>query len=157
VHLAILGAGPAGLLFALLIRRRFPRWQVHVYEQNAADATFGFGVVFSQGALAFLERDAPELHAQLLLRMEHWPIQRIAHRGESIDIDGNGFSAVARLELNRFLQQLCKGRRCVGAIRKADRFPSGTRGAGPDRRRLTARIRWCAASAPGNWRRRSSG
>jgi 2-polyprenyl-6-methoxyphenol hydroxylase-like FAD-dependent oxidoreductase len=108
VHLAILGAGPAGLLFALLIRRRFPRWQVHVYEQNAADATFGFGVVFSQGALAFLERDAPELHAQLLLRMEHWPIQRIVHRGESIDIDGNGFSAVARLELNRFLQQLCR-------------------------------------------------
>jgi hypothetical protein len=50
----------------------------------------------------------PELHAQLLPRMQHWPIQRIAHRGESIDIDGNGFSAVARLELNRFLQQLCR-------------------------------------------------
>jgi 2-polyprenyl-6-methoxyphenol hydroxylase-like FAD-dependent oxidoreductase len=108
VQLAILGAGPAGLLFALLIRRRFPRWQVRVYEQNAADATFGFGVVFSQGALAFLERDAPELHAQLLPRMEHWPIQRIVHRGEAVDIDGNGFSAVARLELNRFLQQLCR-------------------------------------------------
>jgi 2-polyprenyl-6-methoxyphenol hydroxylase-like FAD-dependent oxidoreductase len=109
VQLAILGAGPAGLLFSLLIRRRFPRWQVHVYEQNAADATFGFGVVFSQGALAFLERDAPDLHAQLLPRMEHWPIQRIVHHGEAVDIDGNGFSAVARLELNRFLQDLCRG------------------------------------------------
>ena len=108
MQLAILGAGPAGLLFALLIRRRFPRWQVHVYEQNAADATFGFGVVFSQGALAFLERDAPDLHAQLLPRMEHWPIQRIAHRDQAIDIDGNGFSAVARLELNRFLQEICR-------------------------------------------------
>jgi 2-polyprenyl-6-methoxyphenol hydroxylase-like FAD-dependent oxidoreductase len=91
VQLAILGAGPAGLLFALLIRRRFQHWQVRVYEQNAADATFGFGVVFSQGALAFLERDAPDLHAQLLPRMEHWPIQRIVHRGEAVDIDGNGF------------------------------------------------------------------
>ena len=108
MQLAILGAGPAGLLFALLIRRRFPRWHVRVYEQNAADATFGFGVVFSQGALAFLERDAPDLHAQLLPRMQHWPIQRIVHRGEAVDIDGNGFSAVARLELNRFLQQLCR-------------------------------------------------
>jgi 2-polyprenyl-6-methoxyphenol hydroxylase-like FAD-dependent oxidoreductase len=107
VRLAILGAGPAGLLFSLLVRRRFPRWQIHVYEQNAADATFGFGVVFSQGALAFLERDAPDLHAQLMPRMQHWPIQRIVHRGEAIDIDGNGFSSVARLELNRFLQQLC--------------------------------------------------
>src|SRR5688572_10284987 len=92
----------------MLIRRRFPRWQVHVYEQNAADATFGFGVVFSQGALAFLERDAPDLHAQLLPRMQHWPMQRIVHRDQAVDIDGNGFSAVARLELNRFLQDLCR-------------------------------------------------
>jgi 2-polyprenyl-6-methoxyphenol hydroxylase-like FAD-dependent oxidoreductase len=107
VRLAILGAGPAGLLFSLLVRRRFPRWQVTVYEQNAADATFGFGVVFSQGALAFLERDAPDLHAQLLPRMQHWPMQRIVHRDQAVDIDGNGFSAVARLELNRFLQDLC--------------------------------------------------
>jgi 2-polyprenyl-6-methoxyphenol hydroxylase-like FAD-dependent oxidoreductase len=108
VRLAILGAGPAGLLFSLFARRRFPRWQVTVYEQNAADATFGFGVVFSHGALAFLERDAPDLHAQLLPRMEHWPMQRIVHRNQSVDIDGNGFSAVARLELNRFLQDLCR-------------------------------------------------
>ena len=107
MRLAILGAGPAGLLFSLLVRRRFPRWQVTVYEQNAADATFGFGVVFSQGALAFLERDAPDLHAQLLPRMQHWPMQRIVHRDQAVDIDGNGFSAVARLELNRFLQDLC--------------------------------------------------
>ena len=108
MRLAILGAGPAGLLFSLLVRRRFPRWQVTVYEQNAADATFGFGVVFSQGALAFLERDAPDLHSQLLPRMEHWPMQRIVHRDQWVDIDGNGFSAVARLELNCFLQDLCR-------------------------------------------------
>ena len=107
MRLAILGAGPAGLLFSYLIRRRFPRWQVDVFEQNAADATFGFGVVFSQGALAFLDRDAPDLLAQLMPRMEQWPTQRIVHRGQAIDIDGNGFSAVARLELNRFLQELC--------------------------------------------------
>ncbi len=107
MRLAILGAGPAGLLFSYLIRRRFPGWRVHVFEQNAADATFGFGVVFSQGALAFLERDAPDLLAQLMPRMEQWPMQRIVHRDQAIDIDGNGFSAVARLELNRFLQKLC--------------------------------------------------
>ena len=104
----IVGAGPAGLLFALLIKRRFPKWAVEVAEQNPADVTFGFGVVFSQGALGFLERDAPDLYGQLLPRMETWPIQRIVHRGERVDIDGNGFSAIARLELNRFLQALCR-------------------------------------------------
>jgi len=107
VRIAILGAGPAGLLFALLVKRRNPAWELQVFEQNPADATFGFGVVFSQGALAFLERDAPDLHAQLMARMESWPMQRIVHRDEKVDIDGNGFSAIQRLSLNRFLQGLC--------------------------------------------------
>ncbi len=108
MRIAVLGAGPAGLLFSLLIKRRFARWDVEVFEQNPPDATFGFGVVFSEGALAFLERDAPDLYAQLLPRMERWPIQRIVHRGEAVDIDGNGFSAIARLKLNQFLQELCR-------------------------------------------------
>ena len=109
MRIAIVGAGPAGLLFALLAKRRRRDWQVQVLEQNPPDATFGFGVVFSQGALAFLERDAPDLHAALAARMESWPMQRIVHRGEAIDIDGNGFSAIARLQLLEFLQQLCRG------------------------------------------------
>ena len=104
----IIGAGPAGLLFALLIKRRNPAWRVQVFEQNPPDATFGFGVVFSQGALAFLERDVPDLHNQLSPRLESWPMQRIVHRDERIDIDGNGFSAIGRLELNQFLDELCR-------------------------------------------------
>lgn len=108
MRINILGAGPAGLLFSLLIKRRFPKWRVEVIEQNPPDATFGFGVVFSQGALAFLERDALDLHRELAARMEAWPIQRIVHRDEQVDIDGNGFSAIARLKLNQFLQDLCR-------------------------------------------------
>ena len=103
----IVGAGPAGLLFALLIKRRFPQWRVRVFEQNPPDATFGFGVVFSLNALAFLERDVPDFHQQLISRLVSWPMQRIVHRDERVDIDGNGFSAIGRLELNQFLQDLC--------------------------------------------------
>jgi len=107
MRIAVIGAGPAGLLFSYLVKRRFPGWQIDVFDQNPAEATFGFGVVFSQGALGFLERDAPDLHRQLATRMESWPMQRIVHRDTVIDIDGNGFSAIARLALNRFLQALC--------------------------------------------------
>ncbi len=103
----VIGAGPAGLLFSLLIKRRFPAWRVSVFEQNPPDATFGFGVVFSQGALQFLERDVGDFYSQLAPRLESWPMQRIVHRDERVNIDGNGFSAIGRLELNRFLQQLC--------------------------------------------------
>ena len=88
--------------------RRNSGWDIRVVEQNPADATFGFGVVFSQGALAFLQRDAPQLHAQLAERMQAWPMQRIVHRDEQVDIDGNGFSAIGRQSLNRFLQDLCR-------------------------------------------------
>lgn len=108
MRIAILGAGPAGLLFAWLIKRRFPAWEVRVTDQNPPDATFGFGVVFSEGGLAFLERDAPEVHRALSPLMESWPMQRIVHRDERVDIDGNGFSAIARLHLNQFLQARCR-------------------------------------------------
>ena len=127
VKINIVGAGPAGLLFALLVKRRFVAWQVHVLEQNPPDATYGFGVVFSLNALAFLERDVPDFHAQLVGRLESWPIQRIVHRNERVDIDGNGFSAIGRLELNQFLQELCAGagvhmeyRRAITELREVD-------------------------------------
>ena len=47
MRVAVLGAGPAGLQFSLVAQRRFPAWGGEVFEQNPADATFGFGVVFS--------------------------------------------------------------------------------------------------------------
>ena len=107
MHINVVGAGPAGLLFSLLIKRRFPLWEIKVFEQNPPDATFGFGVVFSSGALAFLERDVADFHRQLTARLESWPMQRIVHHDEQIDIDGNGFTAIGRLELNQFLGGLC--------------------------------------------------
>jgi 2-polyprenyl-6-methoxyphenol hydroxylase-like FAD-dependent oxidoreductase len=123
MRIAVLGAGPAGLLFAQSVKRRFTHWHVRVLEQNPPDATFGFGVVFSEGALGFLERDAPALYRELMPRMQAWPMQRIVHRGEAVDIDGNGFFAISRLQLNQFLQQLCRDAgvaieygRAVGAL-----------------------------------------
>jgi 2-polyprenyl-6-methoxyphenol hydroxylase-like FAD-dependent oxidoreductase len=118
MQINVIGAGPAGLLFSLLIKRRFPNRQIRVWEQNAPDATFGFGVVFSSGALALLKRDVTDFYLQLAVRLESWPIQRIVHRDERIDIDGNGFAAIGRLELNQFLQELC---RAAGVVVEYDR------------------------------------
>ncbi len=108
MNIAIVGAGPAGLLFSLLIKRRRPGWRVRVLEQNPAGATYGFGVVFSEGALSFLERDQPELLRVIEVAMEAWPMQRIVHRGERVDVDGNGFFAITRLKLLERVQSLCR-------------------------------------------------
>jgi 2-polyprenyl-6-methoxyphenol hydroxylase-like FAD-dependent oxidoreductase len=108
VRIAIVGAGPAGLFFARLMKRRRPRDEIAVIEQNPRGATFGFGVVFSRGALEFLARDEPQMHARLAAAMESWPMQRIVHRDVAVDIDGNGFSAIGRLELLQILQGECE-------------------------------------------------
>jgi 2-polyprenyl-6-methoxyphenol hydroxylase-like FAD-dependent oxidoreductase len=104
----VVGAGPAGLFFSLLLKRKRPDADITVHEQNPRDATFGFGVVFSRGALEFLARDEPQMHGRLSAAMESWPIQRIVHRDEAVDIDGNGFSALGRLKLIQILAAECE-------------------------------------------------
>src|SRR6185437_6942320 len=99
MRISILGAGPAGLYLAYLIKRRDPRARVSVFEQNASDATFGFGVVFSDRALEFLRDDDPETYAAIVPHMESWNDIAIVHRGESVSIDGIGFAAIGRLKL----------------------------------------------------------
>jgi 2-polyprenyl-6-methoxyphenol hydroxylase-like FAD-dependent oxidoreductase len=101
----VVGAGPAGLYLAARLRRQQPGWRLRVVEQNPPDATFGFGVVFSDRALEFLREDDPETHAAIAPAMEHWTDLAVVHRGERIVIDGIGFSAIGRLALLRLLRE----------------------------------------------------
>ncbi len=104
MRIAILGAGPAGLYLSFLIKRRDRGVDVTVIEQNAADATFGFGVVFSDRALEFLREDDEGTYAALVPHMESWQDMTLNLRGERVVIDGIGFSAIGRLQLLQMLQ-----------------------------------------------------
>ncbi|MGA7334294.1 MAG: FAD-dependent monooxygenase [Pseudolabrys sp.] len=104
MRITILGAGPAGLYLAYLIKRRRPDTTVTVIEQKPADATFGFGVVFSDRALEFLREDDEATYSAITPHMESWNDITIAHRGERVTIDGVGFSAIGRLKLLQLLQ-----------------------------------------------------
>jgi 2-polyprenyl-6-methoxyphenol hydroxylase-like FAD-dependent oxidoreductase len=105
MRIAILGAGPAGLYLGYLLKRRRPDANVTIVEQNPADATFGFGVVFSDRALEFLREDDPETYAAITPKMEAWDDMTLVHRNERIVIDGIGFGAIGRLKLLQLLQQ----------------------------------------------------
>lgn len=105
MRVAIIGAGPAGLYGAYLLKRRWPGSEIEVFEQNPRDATFGFGVVFSDRALEFLNEDDPETYAVIQPHLETWSDIHIVHRGEKIRIDGVGFAAIGRLKLLRLLQE----------------------------------------------------
>ena len=105
MRIAILGAGPAGLYLSYLTKRRRPDAEVIVVEQNPSDATFGFGVVFSDRALEFLREGDEETFAAIVPQMEAWNDMTIVHRNERVVIDGIGFSAIGRLTLLQLLQQ----------------------------------------------------
>ena len=105
MRIAVIGGGPGGLYFAYLWKRRHPDVQVDLFEQNAAGATWGFGVVFSEQALEFLRADDPDTVDAITPRMESWKNITLNLRGESVEIDGVGFSSIGRLDLLRILQQ----------------------------------------------------
>jgi 2-polyprenyl-6-methoxyphenol hydroxylase-like FAD-dependent oxidoreductase len=104
VRIAVIGGGPGGLYFAYLWKRRHPQAAIDLFEQNAAGATWGFGVVFSEAALEFLRADDPDTIDAITPGMESWHNITLNLRGESVEIDGVGFSSIGRLELLKILQ-----------------------------------------------------
>src|SRR5688500_13842077 len=105
MRVLVAGAGPAGLYFSYLFRKANPRAELRVVEQNPPDATFGFGVVFSDKALEFLRGDDPGTYDAITPQMEQWTDLTVVHRGTPAVIDGIGFSAVGRLKFLRLMQE----------------------------------------------------
>jgi 2-polyprenyl-6-methoxyphenol hydroxylase-like FAD-dependent oxidoreductase len=104
VRIAVIGGGPGGLYFAYLWKKRHPEASIDLFEQNAAGATWGFGVVFSEAALEFLRADDPDTVDAITPRMQSWKNITLHLRGQSVELDGVGFSSIGRLELLTILQ-----------------------------------------------------
>src|SRR5688572_8184730 len=105
MRVLVVGAGPAGLYFSYLFRKANPGCELRVVEQNAADSTFGFGVVFSDKALEFLRGDDPQTYDAITPHMEQWTDLTVVHRGTPVVIDGIGFAAIGRLKFLQLMQR----------------------------------------------------
>ncbi len=105
MRVRIAGAGPSGLYLAILLKRSGVATDVQVIDQNGPDSTFGFGVVFSDSALEFLKADDPQTHAAVTPDLERWSNIKVTHKGETMTIDGVGFTAVGRLHFLKLLQR----------------------------------------------------
>ena len=81
MRIAVVGVGPGGLYLASLWKGRHPRDEVELFEQSPADATWGFGVVFSDRALEFLREDDPATVDLIAPHMESWRNIAVVHRG----------------------------------------------------------------------------
>jgi anthraniloyl-CoA monooxygenase len=104
----IIGGGPAGLYFAILMKQSDATHEIAVYERNGPDDTFGWGVVFSGKTLANLRAVDQESHAEITRAFEAWDNVDVVHGQDKISIHGNSFSGIARLQLLKLLQRRCE-------------------------------------------------
>ncbi|MGE0641310.1 MAG: FAD-dependent monooxygenase, partial [Thermoanaerobaculia bacterium] len=100
-----IGGGPAGLYFGILVKKLLPGAAVRILERNRPDDTFGFGVVFSDETLSFLDDADPESATEIRARFRTWKKIETHFRGKSVVSTGHGFSAIGRAELLSILQR----------------------------------------------------
>jgi anthraniloyl-CoA monooxygenase len=106
--ITIIGGGPAGLYFAILAKKNFPDWNIQVAERNGPNDTFGWGVVFSDRTLQYLEEYDKPSHDQIKNTFETWENVEVVHKDEHIIIGGNKFSGISRLVMLNILQARCE-------------------------------------------------
>ncbi len=109
MKISILGGGPAGLYFAILIKKAHPDYEVALFERNRPDDTFGFGVVFSDQTLDIFRRYDPVSHAAILANFAYWDDIEIHFKTETVRVGGNGFCGCSRQTLLRLLQERAGG------------------------------------------------
>ena len=107
MRIAVLGGGPGGLYFAALAKQLDARHEITVWERNAADDTFGFGVVFSDETLGGIEHADMEIFSAMRREFARWDDIDVHFRGTTFTSGGHGFAAMSRKRLLAILQARC--------------------------------------------------
>jgi anthraniloyl-CoA monooxygenase len=108
MRIAVAGGGPAGLYLAALLKRSDPRHEIRVIERNPPDATFGWGVVFSEETLGEFREADPRSFERITEAFARWDAIDVRYGGETIRSRGHSFSAIARVRLLAILQERCR-------------------------------------------------
>lgn len=103
--IAVIGGGPAGLYFAILTKKLDPSHEIIVWERNAPDDTFGFGVVFSDETMGGIENADAEFYQAAEANFARWSDIDVFFKGEVITMGGQGFAASSRKNLLLLLQE----------------------------------------------------
>lgn len=107
MQIVCVGGGPGGLYLSRLIKRALPEARVQVFERNAPDDTFGFGVVFSDASLTKIAEDDPETYERITANFAHWDDIDTFFKGEVRRSSGHGFCGLSRRRLLSVLAEGC--------------------------------------------------
>ena len=107
MRIAVVGGGPGGLYFAALMKQLDAEHDITVWERNAAEDTFGFGVVFSDETLGGIENADTVIAEVMASQFARWTDIDVHFRGQMHSIGGQGFAAMSRKELLKLLQRRC--------------------------------------------------
>src|SRR6188768_3046838 len=99
VNIVCIGGGPAGLYFALLMKKQDPAHDITVVERNRPYDTFGWGVVFSDQTLGNLQQADPPTAQKILDAFSHWDDIEIHIDGHKLRSGGHGFCGIGRKRL----------------------------------------------------------
>src|ERR1700694_413671 len=107
MRIAVVGGGPGGLYFAALAKQLDASHEITVCDRNAADDTFGFGVVLSDETRGGIEHADPAIHRAMSGEFARWDDIDIHFKGRVITSGGHGFAAMSRRRLLQILQERC--------------------------------------------------
>ena len=108
MRIVCIGGGPAGLYFALLMKKADPSHDITVIERNRPDDTFGFGVVFSDATLESFVHADHETYDEMTRSFAHWDDIDVHFHGNVLTSTGHGFSGLARTTLLNILHRRCE-------------------------------------------------
>ncbi len=109
MKIACIGGGPAGLYFAILMKKLDPSHEIAVYERNRPYDTFGWGVVFSDQTLENMHGADEPTTREITASFAHWDNIDIHFRDRIITSGGHAFSGIERKYLLNILQRRAEG------------------------------------------------
>jgi anthraniloyl-CoA monooxygenase len=107
MKIVCVGGGPAGLYFAIAMKRLDPSHEIIVLERNRPFDTFGWGVVFSDQTMDNLRAIDPVSAEKIFDSFAHWDDIEVHIRGEVIRSSGHGFIGIGRRHFLNILQTRC--------------------------------------------------
>ena len=107
MRIVCIGGGPAGLYFALLMKKQNPAHHITVVERNRPFDTFGWGVVFSDATMESMRQWDPQTAATVEDAFNHWDDIELVFKGRKIRTTGHGFVGIGRKKMLNILQERC--------------------------------------------------